>query len=140
VQRIRLAGIRICHRCGRGKAEFIDDAGVIAMRVAIDPLRSRELSRDEGEEDLLSLSDLVLTQLAERGVDTREVVFDVEGDCLRALLSFTHDGEPDVIECTPQEGISLGVRGALKFYATTEALAQAEHDHRAHEDPDESTQ
>ena len=70
----------------------------------------------------------------------REVVFDVDDDRLRALLSFTHDEEPDVIECTPQEGISLGVRGGLNFFATDEALAHADHDHRAHDDPDETTQ
>ena len=140
VQRIRLAGIRICHRCSRGKAEFVDDRGTIAMRIAIDALRARELERDETDEELLSLSELVLTQLSERGVESREIVFDVDEGRLRALLSFTHDEEPDVVECTPQEGISLGVRGGLNFYATEEALAQADHDHRAHDDPDESTQ
>lgn len=110
------------------------------MRVSIDPLRARELARDEADEELLSLSELVLTQLAERGAEAREIVFDVDDGCLRALLSFTHDEEPDVVECTAQEGISLGVRGALKFYATEDALAQADREHRDHDDGDETTQ
>ena len=140
VKRLRLAGIRICHRCGRGKAEFLDDQGTVAMRVSVDAMRARELARDEADEELLTLSELVLTQLSERGAEAREVVFDVDDGHLRSLLSFTHDEEPDVVECTPQEGISLGVRGGLNFYATDEAIAQAELERPAHDDPDESPQ
>jgi len=60
---------------------------------------------------VLDLSDL-------RSADRRGV------GALRALISITRGDEPDVIVCTPQEGVGLAVQGRLALYATDEAVAR----------------
>ena len=55
----------------------------------------------------------------------RCVVLDVADGRLRALLSFVHADETDVVGCTADEGVALALRGGLRLYATDEALAHA---------------
>jgi len=121
VKRLELVRVRVCRRCGRGTAELQgDDGRNIAVR--LDPERARELS-DAGEPDGVgSLTDLVLARLPAGGLPFREVVLDVAGGHLRALVS-VGDGEPEVVGCTAEEGVALAVRGGLALYATDEALA-----------------
>ena len=124
VKRLELECIRVCNRCGRGGAELRGEDGANVV-ITLDPARARELSRADGPDDIRSLTELFLDELAASGLEPGEVVLDVVDGRLRALLSFLREGESDVVSCTPEEGVSLIVRGDLKAYATDEALAHA---------------
>lgn len=112
--------MRVCQRCGRGRAELGSDDGAV-LTVSVDASRVRELSEPNGAREMRSLTELVLEKLAE----VREVVLDAEKDVLRGLLSFGRGAELDVVSCTAQEALGLAVRGGLSIYATDEALALA---------------
>jgi hypothetical protein len=124
VTRLELAGIRVCQRCGRGTAELRGTDGA-SLLIGLDPVRARELAHGGAGDGLRSVADVVLEQLAASARRPSEVVVDVADGHLRALLSLVGTGEPEIITCTPQEGLALALRGALSLYATDEALAHA---------------
>jgi hypothetical protein len=125
VKRLELARIRVCGRCGRGGAE-LRGADCEKLVVPLDAVRARQLS-EAGRDDDRSLTELVLEQLAASGAVASEVVLDASDGRLCAFLSLVRpeDAEPEVVACTAEEGVALAIRGALKLYATEEALAQA---------------
>lgn len=122
VRRLELARIRVCDRCGRGRAELRGEDGE-RLSVTLDPARARELTRPVARDDLRTLTDVVLEHLDASSLVPREVVFDVVDGRLRGLLSLARGKESDVIACTAEEGVALAVRGGLKLYASDEALA-----------------
>jgi hypothetical protein len=124
VKRLELEGVRVCARCGRGSAELRSDDGATLV-IPLDPVRARELSQRSKGDDVRSLIEFFLDQMAATGLEPGEVVFELVDGKLRALLSFVNAGESDVVTCTPEEGVALIVRGDLKVYATDEALAHA---------------
>jgi hypothetical protein len=124
VTRLELERIRVCDRCGRGKADLRGE-GQERLSVTLDPERARELTRQQAEDDLRTLTDVVLERLQAGGVVPREVVLDVVDGRLRGLLTLARGDDSDVITCTPGEGIALVVRAGLKLYASEEALAHA---------------
>jgi hypothetical protein len=124
VKRLELARIRVCGRCGRGGAELRGENDE-RLVVPLDAVRARQLADAGRSEDVRSLTDLVLAELAAAGVEAREVVLDVADGRLRAFLSFVRADEPDVVGCTAEEGVALALRGGLRLYATDEALAHA---------------
>jgi hypothetical protein len=133
VKRLAIERIRVCPRCARGRAELRTDDGA-GLVVPLDATRTRQLAGTAAADDLRTLTDLMLEQLEAGGRQPGEVVLEVADGRLRALLSFDRDGEPDVVACTAEEGVALVVRGALRFYATDEAMAHggspaAKHDH-----------
>jgi hypothetical protein len=123
VKRLELASIRLCPRCGRGRAELV--AGDVTLTVALDPARARELAGKGGDDELRSIGDLFLEQLKASRAEPKEVVLDTGPAGLRALLSIARDGDSEVVSCTAQEGVGLAVRGRLLLYATDDALAHA---------------
>lgn len=125
VKRLELERVRVCQRCGRGHAELRSDDGATLV-VSLDATRTRQLARPADDEDVRSLTDLMLEQLEAAGRQPGEVVLDVADGRLRALLSFDRDGEPDVVACTAEEGVALVARGGLRLYATDDALAHGE--------------
>jgi hypothetical protein len=124
VKRLELAGIRVCQRCGRGRAELTASDGA-TITVALDPVRARELAGEVAHDDVRTVGELVLALLTASGAEVKEVVLDTGPAGLRALLSLARDADCEVVSCTPQEGVGLAVRGRLKLYATDEALATA---------------
>ena len=120
VKRLELARIRVCSRCGKGKAE-LHTADGDRLVVALDPIRARQLSDADRPDDVRSFTDFVLEQLGSRRVG--EVVLDVAHGRLRALLSLVHDDESEVLSCPAEEGVALAIRGSVRLYATDEALA-----------------
>lgn len=120
MKRLELKQVRVCSKCGRGRAGLESPDGD-RLEVPLDAARAHELSGHP--DDVRSLSALVLEQLAAGGARPREVVLDVGAAGLRALLSFVRGEESDLVACTAQEGIGLAVRGELALYATDEALA-----------------
>lgn len=122
VKRLQLTRVRVCDRCGRGRAELATDDGT-TLSVPLDPARAAELAAWPKPADLQPLSALVLTSLAAAGATPTDLVLDVAGAALRALLSVARGDDTDVVVCTPQEAVSLAVRGGIKLYATDEALA-----------------
>ncbi len=124
VKRLELVRIRRCGRCGRGGAELRGADGENLV-VPLDAIRARQLTEEGRADDVRSLTELVVEQLAAGGVVANEVVLDVTDGRLGALLSFVRGGEPDVVACTAEEGVALAIRSALPLYATDEALAHA---------------
>ena len=123
VKRLQLARVRVCQRCGRGRAE-LEAADGTSITVPLDPLRAHELERRDGE-DVPWLSAVVLALFRSSGGTVREVVLDAEPHGLRALVSVSRGEETDGVACTPQEGVSLAARGGIPLYATADALATA---------------
>jgi hypothetical protein len=119
VKRLELIQVRICQRCGRGKAQLSASDGA-TLSVPLDPVRARALA-NRGD-DLRPLAEVVLEHLTAAGNAITEVVLDVADNALRSLVSFA-DG--DVVACPAQDGVELAVRGELTLYATDEALAHA---------------
>jgi len=124
VKRLELGDIRICRRCGRGRANLITDDGE-SISIPLDPARARVLGKPAAEADVPWLTALVLDRVAQDGRALREVVLDLDGGALRALVSSRRDGELEVVACTPQEGVDLANRAGVPLYATDEALAHA---------------
>src|SRR5688500_1848838 len=124
VKRLDLADIRICRRGGRGRANLLSGDGD-AVAIPLDPARARVLSAATTDADLGWLSQLVMERLAQDGHALAEIVLDLDGQALRALISCTRGGELEVLACTPQEGVELAMRSGVPLYATAEALAHA---------------
>jgi len=134
MKRLELARVRVCQRCGRGRAELRSEDGTV-LTVLLDPPRARELSGARVVDDGRSLADFVLGELGATGRVASEVVIDVAHGQLRGLVSLVRGGEVEVVACTAQEGVDLAVRGALCLYATDEALAHAAPRPHEHEGP-----
>jgi hypothetical protein len=123
VKALQLTRVRVCDRCGRGRADLLADDGT-ALTVPLDAARAAELASRERGGELQPLSAVVLTGIAAAGGVPTDVVLDVAGSGLRALLSISRGADTDIVVCTPQEAVSLAVRGGFKLYATDEAIAQ----------------
>jgi hypothetical protein len=121
VRRLELKRVRVCSRCGRGRAQLEGSDGE-RLEVVLDAPRARDLAGQQDE--VRSLASFVLAQAAESRTTFGEVILDDGPVGLRALLSITRDGESDVVACTAQEGVELAVRAGLVVYATDEALAR----------------
>jgi hypothetical protein len=124
VKRLQLARVRICQRCGRGRAELEAGDGA-SITVPLDPVRAHELERQGETADVPWLSTVVLALFQSSGGAVREVVLDTDTHGLRALVSISRGDDTDVVACTPQEGVSLSARGSIPLYATDDALATA---------------
>src|SRR4051794_10836295 len=81
VQRVSIERIRICPRCGRGRAELRGEDGATLV-VPLDATRSRQLAATT-DDDLRSLTDLMLEQLEAGGRQPGEVVLEVADGRLR---------------------------------------------------------
>ena len=121
VKRLQLARVRVCERCGRGRAELEGADGAV-LAIPLDPVRAHELEKP-GESDVPWLSAVVHALVKATGGTLRDVVLDADARGLRALLSIARGNDMEVVACTPQEGIGLAVRGGLPLYATSDALA-----------------
>jgi hypothetical protein len=121
VRRLELKRVRVCSRCGRGRAELEGTDGE-RLEVVLDAPRARDLAGQR--DDVRSLASFVLAQAAESQTTFGQVILDDGPVGLRALLSVTRAGESDVVACTAQEGVELAVRAGLAVYATEEALAR----------------
>src|SRR5256886_17420877 len=108
MKRLELARVRICERCGRGRAELRSEDGK-TLTVPLDPVRARELADARSAEDERAFTDLVLAELGAAGLQAREVVLDVAHGQLRALLSWVRRDEPAGVARTAQEGGGLAV-------------------------------
>jgi hypothetical protein len=124
VTRLELERIRVCDRCGRGKAD-LRGGQAERLTVPLDPARARQLTRTPAADDLRTLTEVVLERFTADGFVLREVVLDLVDGRLGGLLTLARGDESDVVACTPGEGIALAIRGGLKLYASAEALAQA---------------
>ena len=122
MKRLELARVRVCQRCGRGRAELEGPDGT-ALTIPLDAARATELERQGEPEDVAWLSMLVVEALRRQQCAVREVVLDAAEHGLRALVSIARGEEHDVVACTPQEGVGLAVRVKAPLYATAEAVA-----------------
>ena len=123
VKRLQLTRVRVCDRCGRGRADLATDDGT-TLTIPLDPARAAELATRPKPGDLQPLSAIVLTGLTAAGAVPTDLVLDVAGQALRALLSVARGDKTDIVVCTPQEAVSLAVHAGIKLYATDDALAR----------------
>ena len=125
MRRLALVRIRVCTRCGRGGAEFKAEDGA-KLVVRLEPARAVELRGEPKSDEMRWLTDVVLEQLTSSGQDVREVVLDLVDGVMRAFLSLARaddaSAEPEVVACTPEEGIAIALRGGFRLFATDEAL------------------
>jgi len=126
VRRLALVRIRVCTRCGRGGAEFkAEDGGRLVVR--LEPARAVELRGESKNDEMRWLTDIVLAQLEASGQSVREVVLDVVDGVMRAFLTLAKaddaPAEPEVVGCTPEEGVAVALRGGLRLFATDDAFA-----------------
>ena len=95
--------------------------------VRLEPARAVELKSSARGEEMRWLTDVVLAQLEASGLVVREVVLDVVDGTMRAFLTLGRRGddarEPEVVACTPEEGLAVAIRGAHRLFGTDEALA-----------------
>jgi hypothetical protein len=72
------------------------------------------------------LTDVLLAQLEASGSVVREVVLDTVDGTLRAFVTLgkadDEAQEPEVVACTPEEGVAIAIRGGHRLFATDEAL------------------
>lgn len=120
---MELGEVRICRKCRRGRANLIGPDGDV-LSIPLDATRARVLGTAGGG-DVPWLADVLLERLGQDGSKLEEVVLDVDGGALRALVSWRRDADTVIVACTPQEGVDLAQRAGVPLYATDEALAQA---------------
>ena len=123
MKRVELGEVRICRRCGRGRATLITDDGE-TISIPLDPARARMLG-ETSDTGVTWLSGLVLDHLTQDGRSLEEIVLDADDGVLRALVSCRRGEAPELFACTPQEGVDLANRSGVSLYATDEALALA---------------
>jgi hypothetical protein len=137
VRRLTLVRIRVCTRCGRGGAELKADDGAKVV-VRLEPARAVELRGASRGDDMRWLTDVVLAQLKASGCVVREVVLDVIEETMRAFVTLGRDDdaarEPEVVACTPEEGVAIAIRGGHRIFATDEALAPVRRRSEPHDD------
>ena len=125
MRRLALVRIRVCTRCGRGGAEFKAEDGA-KLVVRLEPARAADLRAEAKSDEMRWLTDVVLAQLASSGQGVREVVLDQVDGVMRAFLTLAKagdaSGEPEVVACTPEEGVAVALRGGFRLFATDEAL------------------
>ena len=125
MRRLALVRIRVCTRCGRGGAEFKAEDGA-KLVVRLEPARAVELRGEAKSDEMRWLTDVLLAQLASSGQGVREVVLDQVDGVMRAFLTLAKtgdaSGEPEVVACTPEEGVAIALRGSFRLFATDEAL------------------
>jgi hypothetical protein len=124
VKRLELGDIRTCKRCGRGRATLLTDDGD-TISIPLDPARARILGTPATEAEVPWLTAMVLDRLTQEDRTLQEIVLDLDGGALRALVSCRRAGELEVLACTPQEGVDLASRAGVPLYATDEALVYA---------------
>jgi hypothetical protein len=124
VKRVELGDVRICRKCGRGRANLLTDDGDM-ISIPLDSARARVLGVPPADGDVAWLSTLVVERLTQDGRTLHEIVLDLDGPVLRALVSCRRDAELEVFACTPQEGVEIASRANVPLYATDEALAHA---------------
>jgi hypothetical protein len=124
VKRVELGDIRICKKCGRGRATLLTDDGE-TISIPLDPARARVLGTPATDADMPWLAALMLDRLTQDGRTLQEIVLDLDGGALRALVSCRRADDLEVLACTPQEGVDLASRAGVPLYVTDEALAHA---------------
>ena len=134
MRRLTLGRIRVCTRCGRGGAELKAEDGA-KLIVRLEPARAVELRGASRGDDMRWLTDVVLAQLKASGCVVQEVVLDVVDETMRAFISLAREddvaGEPEVVACTPEEGVAIAIRGGHRIFATDEALVPVRRPRRA---------
>ncbi len=132
VKRLEFKRVRVCKRCGRGRAELESPAGD-RLTVTLDPTRARALERlarpdaadAQTDPPARAVADFLLAEVARSGARPGDVVFDQGLEGLRALLTVHRGDDSEVLACTAQEGLELAVRGGLPLYADDDVLVGA---------------
>jgi hypothetical protein len=131
VKRLELKRVRVCGRCGRGRAELESPTGD-RLVVSLDATRARTLERLAGagagdastNPPARTVADFLLAEVARSGGRATDVVFDKGLEGLRALLAVQRGDDTEVLACTAEEGLELAVCGRLPLYADDDVLAR----------------
>lgn len=115
--------IRICKRCGRGRAELLADDGA-SLTVRLGPNRARRLSDPDAEgDDVPWLAAVVVRGAADAALRVADVVLDAGPHGLRGLVTWVRAGDDvTVAACEPEEALEAALRLSVPIFATDEAL------------------
>lgn len=124
MRRVDLGTIRICKRCGRGRAELIaGDGDTLVVRLG--PNRARLLADlpEREQPDVPWLGALVVRRAAEEALTVSDVVLDDGPQGLRGLITWAAgDASVTVAACEPEEALETALRLGVPIFATDEAL------------------
>lgn len=124
VRRLELGTIRICKRCGRGRAELLTDDGE-SVSVRLGANRARLLADLGGQppDDVPWLGDVLARGAAGAGRRVSDVVLDDGPHGLRGLVTWADDEQAAAVAaCEPEEALEAALRTGVPIYATEEAL------------------
>lgn len=126
MRRLELGAIRICKRCGHGRAELLTDDGE-SLSVRVGPNRARVLAALESgsTEDVPWLGDVVAGGAQTTRLCVSDVVLDDGPVGLRGLVTWTGDDGVTVAACEPDEALETAMRMGVPIFATDEALGAA---------------
>lgn len=131
MRRLELGAIRICKRCGRGRAELLADDGESVV-VRLGPTRARLLAdAGGGARDVPWLGDVVARRATAAGLRVSDVVLDEGPDGLRGLVTWTESRDASTVAaCEPEEALETALRTGVPIFATDEALQARSADDR----------
>jgi len=115
MKKLALVGLKPCPHCRRAVAYLMTEDGEHSLGIALDAIRTRELSRKDrlGQEKFLT--DLVLQLLASLSKAPREIVLDFhEEGFLYARVDLT----TEIITCSAQEGVAFAAATGTPLNAT----------------------
>ena len=116
MKRLALLGLKPCPRCHRAVAYVMTEGGEHTLGIALDAIKTREISRrseERGQEKFLT--DLVVKLLALSSCIPREIVLDWDEE---GFLFARVDLATNLISCSPQEAVALVAAAGMPLYAT----------------------
>lgn len=120
MKKLELVGLKACPHCKRAIAYLMTEDGEHRLGIALDAIKTREISRkcqEPGQEKFLS--DLLLQLLASSSYVPREIVLDFhEEGFLFARVNIT----TEIISCSAQEGVAFVAAAGIPLFATERIL------------------
>lgn len=116
MKKLELVGLKACPHCKRAIAYVMTEDGEHTLGIALDAIKTREISRkcqEPGQEKFLS--DLLLQLLASSSYVPREIVLDFHEE---GFLFARVDITTEIISCSAQEGVALAAAAGIPLSAT----------------------
>ena len=120
MKKLALVGLKPCPHCRRAVAYVMTEDGKHTLGIALDAIKTREISRrseEPGQEKFLT--DLVMQLLASSSYVPREIVLDWDEE---GFLFARVDITVEIISCSAQEGVAFATAAGIPLYATERIL------------------
>ncbi|HWP58591.1 MAG TPA: hypothetical protein VNL14_11940 [Candidatus Acidoferrales bacterium] len=120
MKRFILVGLKPCPRCHRAVAYVMTEDGEHSFGIALDAIKTREISRrckNSGQEKFLT--DLVIQLLASSCSALRKIVLDWDEE---GFLFARVDAGGELFSCSAQDGVAIAAAAGSPLYATERVL------------------